>query len=130
MYALTLQSDGTATYIGAASTNRIGTYRAKITPSEFIRIAQLVEDSHFVNFAPFYGLAVDDISEVSVSVVRQGERKTVVDYGLHLKSEKETPQALKEIEQQIDAAVANAQWVQISDKTETPRYIPKITFGK
>ena len=71
------------------------------------------------------GGAADDIAEVSVSVVRKGERKTVVDWGVPIQSyEREAPKALKQIEQQIDAAVANAQWVKTSGETRTPRFNP------
>jgi hypothetical protein len=126
-YALTLRSDGTAIYIGAAFTERKGTYRAAISSSEFARLAKLVEDSGFVSLAPFYGPAVTDIPEVCVSVVRNGKRKTVVDWGKPFQSEyeREAPPALKQLEQQIDVAVATVQWVKVGDKTDTPRYLPK-----
>lgn len=126
-YALTLRSDGTAIYIGEAFTERNGTYRAAISSSEYVRLAKLVEDSGFVSFAPFYGPAASDIPEVCVSVVRNGKRKTVVDWGKpeQPEYEKEAPPALKQLEQQIDAAVATVKWVKVSDKTDAPRYIPK-----
>src|SRR5258708_5610131 len=49
-YALTLRSDGTATYIGATFTPRKGTYRAVISTIEYARLAQWVEASNFASF--------------------------------------------------------------------------------
>ena len=135
IYALTLRSDGTVTYIGTyfgkVKTKRSGTYRATIPQSEFIRLAQLVEESRFMSFAPFYGHVVRGKATVSVSIVRKEKRKTVMDCGKPFQPEYEKEaETLKKIEQQIDAAVASATWVKVSDNTQTPRYIPERPFAR
>ncbi|MCW3051815.1 MAG: hypothetical protein JWN14_985 [Chthonomonadales bacterium] len=127
-YTLTLRSDGTATNIVQGFSKQTGTFQATIPTTEFVRLAKLVENGNFVSLEPFYGPAVTDIPEVRVSVVRKGKRKTVVDWGkpMQPKYEKEAPPALIQLEEQIDAAVAQVKWVKISDKAEAPRYIPGI----
>jgi len=118
-YAVTLRSDGTATYIGSAFSRRISTHSATVLPAEFARLARLIEESNFVGLGSFYGPLADDISQVSVSVVSNGKRKTVVDYGTPFQSKygKEAPTALKQIEQQINAIVANVKWTKVSEES-------------
>jgi hypothetical protein len=126
-YSLTLRSDLTATYVGLSSATREGTYRGAISRSDFDRITQRIKDIRYMKYESFYGPAgVDDIGSVSVSLVNQGKRKTVIDCGKpwQPKYEKEAPNDLKELEKSIDAAVANIKWVKKSNSTRYTRHTP------
>ena len=135
VYALTLRSDGTASYIGVAYTNNKGTYYASVAPAEFVRLAQLVEAKHFFDLAPLHGpVAMTHVSNVSISVVRKGKRKTVVyceEFGPADNGWRDTApqQSLKEIAHQLeqlrdsDALIEN--WQKMSEGRQTPGYTPE-----
>jgi hypothetical protein len=108
MYKITLRRDGTATYIGRRFVDRVGTYKGNVYGFE--RLAQFVESQGFFKLNNEYTVAVTDLPSTITSAVRQGQRKTIVDYG------NIAPLELWAIEQAIDGIVANTKWEKISDK--------------
>lgn len=109
IYKITLRRDGTATYVGRRFVDRIGTYKGNVYGFE--RLAQFVEAQGFFKMNNEYTVAVTDLPSAITSAVRQGQRKTVTDYG-----DKE-PLELWAIEHAIDGIVANTKWEKVSDKT-------------
>jgi hypothetical protein len=108
MYKITLMRDGTATYVGRRFVDRVGTYKGNVYGFE--RLAQFVESQGFFKLNNEYTVAVTDLPSTITSAVRQGQRKTIVDYG------NIAPLELWAIEQSIDGIVANTRWEKVSGK--------------
>jgi hypothetical protein len=126
-YALTLRSDGTATYIGKASTDKLGTYKTLFPREAFDPLSQSLEACHFEDFCPVFGSGMLHTPHVGVSIKKKDVRTTILDSGKAFEPyEKEAPPALKQIQQQIDAVVAKSTWVEVSRKDELPNYVPSI----
>ena len=119
-YKLTLRADGKVTYVGGGLNSRKGRYHITILPSVFAQLAQFMEESKFDKMEWCYGQAATDIATVEVSIVRGGKTKEVIDYGDRIQSDfkKKAYKALQEIQQRIDATVANVAWVKDSATTQ------------
>lgn len=109
IYKLILRSDGTATYIVMRFVERQGTYKAY--SSGFEHLAKIIEARRYFSFRDRYTEPVTDLPSAITSVVRNGKRKTVENYGNF------GPIELWEIETLIDGVIANARWEKVSDST-------------
>ncbi len=125
-YALTLRQDGTAMYIGYINTDGWGTYRTTFSPKVFDKLAQSMEACHFEDLCPMFGPGgMTHMPWIGVSVVKDNIRSTILDFGEPVQSyEKETPPALKQIQKDIDDAVAKSTWILVKKEGELPRYLP------
>ena len=105
-YKVILRSNGAATLISLAYTDKHGTYAAYF--SGFSRLARAIQARNFAQFKPFYSIGITDQPHVITTIVQQGRRKTVDD------DADSGPQALWEVETLIDGVVAEAQWKKVS----------------
>ena len=112
IYKLILKSDGTAVYIGTRFVERLGTYTAYV--SGFEHLAKIIEARRYFSLSDRYTKPVTDLPSAITSVVRNGKRKTVENYGNF------GPLELWEIETLIDGVVANARWEKVSDSITKP----------
>ncbi len=110
MYKVTLRRDGTATYVGRRFVERLGTYKGQI--HGFERLAQLAEARGYFNLNNRYTVRATDLPSTVTSVVRNGRRKTVTNYG------DSGPVELWGIETAIDGLVANTKWEKVSDNSD------------
>ncbi len=110
-----LRKDGTATYFGKDYVTRKGTYQGKMKYG-FPALAELIYRSGFFNLKDKYEAPYTDLDTSIVSVVRNGERKTVINYG------REAPIEVWGIEKTIEALVEDIQW-------EEPQVTPKKRRG-
>lgn len=111
IYKVILKSDGTATYIGVKFVERTGTYKAYI--SGFENLAKIIEARRYFSLRDRYTEPVTDLPSAITSVVRNGKRKTVENYGNF------GPLELWEVETLIDGLIANARWEKVSNSTTT-----------
>lgn len=103
-YRLVLRQDGTATYIGRANVERIGTYRGKIDEYTFDRLSDLLRSEGYFELRDHYSLTVTDLPSVITSALLIGKRKTVVNYG------DTGPVKLWGMELAIDAVSEHIKW--------------------
>jgi len=82
----------------------------------FPALAELIYRSGFFNLKDKYEAPYTDLDTSIVSVVRNGERKTVINYG------REAPIEVWGIEKTIEALVEDIQW-------EEPQVTPKKRRG-
>lgn len=85
---LTLRADGTAEYVGTARAERMGRHRAAIPRAEFDKLVKALRDSRFLGLDETYrgkvpgtNRPVTDAPSIVVTVIYDGKRKTVTDYG-------------------------------------------------
>lgn len=107
-YKITLRRDGTATYVGMEYVERKGTYNGKFYGFE--RLAQFIEARGFFDLKDNYSINATDLPSAITTVVRAGQRKTVINYG------DVGPLELWGVEKVIDGVMANTKWQKVSDK--------------
>ena len=108
VYTLTLKSDGTATFVGVAHVTKIGTYTAQF--GGFDRLGQAITARRFQELNTRYTSLATDLSHTITTVVLDGKRKAVDNYG------DTGPQALWEIQAMIDGVSAELTWKKVSTK--------------
>lgn len=104
-YKVTFRKVGTAIYVGKDFVSRKGTYRGKFDGYPFISLARLIYRSGFFNMKDRYRASFTDLDTMIVSVVRNGKRVTVENYG------GVAPIELWGIAMAIDAATEDIKWV-------------------
>ena len=109
VYKVILRRDEPATYIGRENVPRIGKYKSQTYPyqplgAEFIRLAKLVASQGYLKMNDRYTVAMTDAETVITSIVHNGERKTIVNYG------NQGPVELYGIEMAIDGVAAQIKW--------------------
>src|SRR5262249_25443044 len=78
-YQIVLRRDGTATYIGRQNVQKIGTFEAKLTQSEFQRLEEMVNRIGYFEMSDDDFLVPVDTDQIKTSVLRAGIRKTFDD---------------------------------------------------
>jgi hypothetical protein len=107
-YTVTINSAGEVRYEGRAFVNVVGEARALISPEDVARLAARFDEIGFDRLRDRYQAQVTDVPTYTVSIRRGDHVKTVVDYagtavGL--------PQAVRELQDEIDRVANTAQWV-------------------
>lgn len=105
-YTLTFRSDGTVTYFGQGNVEKVGTHTGHLDPGSFNFLARLAVDIGFFDLKDFYGCFVTDAPSVYVSIVRNGQRKTIKHYAPDLYG----PPRLWMLETLIDDAYNVVEW--------------------
>ena len=107
MYTVVLRADGTATYTGRGNVTLLGEHTGAIEPSTFQRLAALAEEIGFMStFSTVYSCGVTDNPTSFVSVVKDGQRKTIRHYAPDVTG----PLALWWLEQLIDEVAHGVKW--------------------
>jgi hypothetical protein len=99
-YKVTLRSDGTIIYEGRKFVEMTGAYKGEVY--NFERLAQLISSVNYFNLKDNYRARVSDLPSAITSVVQNGKRKTIIDYG------GAGPIELWGIEMAIDGMLKNA----------------------
>lgn len=102
VYSVTLRRDGTATYVGKNYVERMGTYKG--TVRQFDRLAELLISRGYFGLKDKYAVNWTDMATVKTSVVMNGKRKTISNYG------DAGPVELWGIEMAIDAVADQIKW--------------------
>jgi hypothetical protein len=113
MYKVTLRRDGTISYNGRRFVELEGVYEGKVYG--FDRLAQLIIASGYFNLKDGYALNATDLPSANTSVVRNGKRKTVTNYG------DAGPVELWGIEMAIDGMLKSARLEKAKGQQLSPR---------
>lgn len=110
-YKVVFRSNGTATYTGEANTPFIGEYEAdsKSYPgSYFEQMSRWLYVQKYFDLKDVYNENLADSSAITITVVRDGKRKTIIDY------DSEQPIEIWGIAMAIDGAVSKIKWNKVS----------------
>lgn len=107
-YTVTITGDGQVTYVGRRFVNVVGEQRATIPREDVARLLARFDEIGFEQLRDAYRARVTDMPTYAVTLVRDGRRKTVVDYaGLNAGM----PEAVRELQNEIDRVAGTARWV-------------------
>jgi hypothetical protein len=107
-YRVTITEDGQVTYVGERFVNVVGERRATIPRADVARLLRRFDEIDFFQLRDSYRAAVTDLPTYTVTLERDGRRKTVVDYaGVSAGM----PRAVRELQDEIDRVANTAQWV-------------------
>jgi len=104
-YKVTLKSDGTIIYEGKKFVQMMGTYKGEVY--NFERLAQLISSVNYFGLNDNYRAGVSDLPSAITSVVQNGKRKTIRDYG------GAGPIELWGVEMAIDGMLKNAKLTKV-----------------
>lgn len=99
VYKATLKQDGAVRYVGERYVKQIGAYTATVDADRFKRLAELAEILGYFKLQDRYAKPITDQEHILTSVVRNGKRKTIDNYG------DAGPAALWGFEQLVDATI-------------------------
>ena len=105
VYKVIFKSDGAASYFGEKNVERIGEFKGSIDKFYFYKLSQLIQYENFFDLEDNYESGMTDLPSAYVSVVKNGVRKSVRDYG------SEGPIKLWTIETVIDALAEKINWL-------------------
>jgi len=120
VYTFIARSDGTFEYLGYKGVERTGQFSGTISAWEFHQLARFIRDSGYVSFRNQYRVNATDLSTTYTSVVLDGKRKVISNYG------DGGPTTLWAIEQLIDDLMRKAEWKLILPKAPKP-VLPQVT---
>lgn len=107
-YTVTINSSGEVRYEGRAFVNVVGEARGQVSPEDVARLAARFDEIGFEELRDSYEAQVTDVPTYTVSI-RRGERvKTVMDYAGTAVG---MPQAVRDLQNEIDRVANTAQWV-------------------
>jgi hypothetical protein len=113
IYKVTLRRDGTISYNGKEYVDLKGAYEGKVYG--FDRLAQLILSRGYFNLKDNYTIDATDLPSTITSVVREGKRKTITNYG------DSGPVELWGIEMAIDGMLKGAKLEKTKDQQMPPR---------
>lgn len=107
-YRVTISSDGEVAYSGERFVNVVGERRATIPRADVERLLRRFDEIGFEQLRDSYRAQVTDLPTYTITLDRNGRRKTVVDYGGLSAG---MPQAVRDLQDEIDRVANTAQWV-------------------
>jgi hypothetical protein len=107
-YSVTINGDGEVVYVGERHVNVTGERRARISQAEVRSLLRRFDEIGFDELRDEYRAHVTDLPTYTITLERNGRRKTVVDYG---GVDAGMPRALRALQDEIDRAANTAQWV-------------------
>lgn len=107
-YTVTVTSAGDVTYVGRSFVNAVGERRASIPAADARRLIARFDEIGFNDLQDEYRGHVTDLPTYTLTLERNGRRKRVLDYA---GTSVGMPQAVRELEQEVDRVANTAQWV-------------------
>jgi len=107
-YTVTITSEGDVRYVGERFVNVAGTQTATIPRADVERLLQRFDAIGFDNLRNEYRAQVTDLPTTTITLERNGRRKTVVDYG---GTGAGMPEAVRALQDEIDRVANTARWV-------------------
>ena len=107
-YTVTINGAGEVRYEGRSFVNVVGQRTATIPAEEVARLVARFDEVGFNNLQDAYRANVSDLPSYSVTLVRDGHTKTVVDYG---GVQAGMPRNIRDLQAEIDRVAGTAQWV-------------------
>jgi Domain of unknown function (DUF6438) len=107
-YSVTITGDGAVTYVGQSFVNVVGEQHASVPRAEVQALLARFDAVNFETLNDAYRSRVTDIPTYTVSLERNGRRKTVVDYGGVGAG---MPRAVRDLEDEIDRVAHTSRWI-------------------
>jgi len=107
-YRVTISGDGEVVYVGERHVNVVGERRARIPQADVQALLRRFEEIGFNDLRDEYRAHVTDLPTYTITLERDGQRKTVVDYAGPSAG---MPRAVRDLEDEIDRVAGTAQWV-------------------
>lgn len=115
-YTVTIHGDGSVVYVGRDYVHVKGEQHGTAQRADVARLVDMFERAHFFDLKDQYSAMITDNPTYSVTYERNGRSKTVEDY---VGQEAGMPQAVTDIEQEIDRVAHTEKWVS-TPKPPTP----------
>lgn len=108
VYSVSITSGGEVTYIGRQFVNVVGEQHATIPSADVERLLARFDAMGFESLRDEYRADVTDLPSTTIVLERNGQRKSVLDYG---GTGAGMPEAVRELEAEIDRVAGTARWV-------------------
>lgn len=108
VYTVTISGDGQVRYEGRHFVNVVGPATATIPREDVERLLARFDEIGFDRLRGEYRGAMTDLPTTTITLVRDGRRKSVVDYG---GTSVGMPRAVRDLQAEIDRVAGTAQWV-------------------
>lgn len=108
-YTVTINGEGAVTYNGRAFVGVTGAQSAQVNPAEAARLFAQAEEIGFFSLRDEYRAEVTDLPTATVTFVRAGRRKSVLDYGGAMAG---MPESVRRLQDEIDRVAGTARWVE------------------
>lgn len=106
-YTVTINGEGAVTYNGRAFVGATGARTAQADPVETARLFSRADEIGFFSLRDEYRANVSDLPTATITYVRAGERKSVLDYGGGMAG---MPESVGQLQDEIDRVAGTAQW--------------------
>lgn len=103
VYTLIVHNDGTFRFEGRARVDHMGKWTGTIDREAFDDLANFIRETGYMEFQDTYPDDASDITPIYTTVVQDGKRHVIQDWGTG-------PKKLQEIEERIYALLAGARW--------------------
>ncbi len=107
-YTVTITGEGEVRYIGERFVNVVGPASATIPREDVARLLARFDEIGFDQLRDTYRGSMTDLPTTTITLVREGRRKVLVDYG---GTSVGMPRAVRELQAEIDRVAGTAQWV-------------------
>ncbi len=104
VYRVTMYDDGRLEYVGKQHVERLGRHTGRINAGEFQALAAFIREVNFMALEDRYATPLTCQSTVYTTVVMDGVRKEVSNYGGG------GPAVLEALEERIDELLLEAEW--------------------
>lgn len=108
IYRVTISGEGEVVYVGRGFVNVVGEQRASIARAEVAALLTRFDAIGFSSLRDEYRANVSDLPTYTISLVRNGRTKIVVDYGGPGAG---MPEAVRGLQDEIDRVAGTARWV-------------------
>lgn len=107
-YTVTIASDGQVSYVGRSFVNVVGERHATIPAGDVTRLLARFDEIGFTQLRDEYRAQVTDLPTYIVVLERNGQRKSVLDYGGVSAG---MPRAVRDLQDEIDRVANTGRWV-------------------
>jgi hypothetical protein len=107
-YTVTVTGDGQVRYEGRRFVNAVGARAATVPREDVAGLLQRFDQVGFERLNNEYRGRMTDLPTYTVTLVRNGQRKTVLDYG---GVDAGMPREVRDLQREIDRVAQTAQWV-------------------
>lgn len=107
-YTVRIESDGDVIYTGRRFVNVTGEQRSQIPAEDVARLLTRFDAIGFTSLRDEYRAQVTDLPSTTITLERDGVRKSVLDYG---GTGAGMPEGVRALQDEIDRVAGTAQWV-------------------
>lgn len=107
-YTVTVTNAGDVTYVGRRFVNVVGEQHATIPAADARRLIARFDEIGFNDLQDSYRGRVTDLPTFTLTLERNGRRKTVLDYA---GTSAGMPQSVRDLQQEVDRVANTGRWV-------------------